>query len=143
MVGVPGARPRAGRVRLSRSADFDRVFRHGRSHAGRELVLYVFPRGESEPPRLGLSVSRKVGGAVQRNKVKRLLREAFSLEGQRLPPGTDAVVVARHEANALAEREGLAGIRRVLGQLVDRVADPESAATRAGESAASAAGSNS
>ena len=143
MVGVPGARPRAGRVRLSRSADFDRVFRHGRSHAGRELVLYVFPRGESEPPRLGLSVSRKVGGAVQRNKVKRLLREAFSLEGQRLPAGTDAVVVARHEANALAEREGLAGIRRVLSQLVDRVADPEAATARAGESDASATGSRS
>jgi ribonuclease P protein component len=143
MVGVPGARPRAGRVRLSRSADFDRVFRHGRSHAGRELVLYVFPRGESEPPRLGLSVSRKVGGAVQRNKVKRLLREAFSLEGQRLPAGTDAVVVARHEANALAEREGLAGIRRVLSQLVDRVADPDAPPARSGESDASAAGSRS
>jgi ribonuclease P protein component len=111
-------------VRLSRSADFDRVFRHGRSHAGRELVLYVFPRGESEPPRLGLSVSRKVGGAVQRNRVKRLLREAFSVEGERLPAGTDAVVVARHEANGLAEREGLAGIRRVLSQLIDRVAEP-------------------
>src|ERR1700733_10325807 len=126
MAGVPGARPRAGRVRLSRSPAFDRVFRHGRSHAGRELVLYVFPRGEAEPPRLGLSVSRKVGGAVQRNRVKRLLREAFALESERLPAGTDAVVVARREANALAEREGLAGIQRVLGQLVDRVAQAES-----------------
>lgn len=123
MVSMPGARPRTGRARLSRSADFDRVFRHGRSHAGRELVLYVFPRGESEVPRLGLSVSRKVGGAVQRNRVKRLLREAFAVESERLPAGTDAVVVARHEANALAEREGLAGIRRVLAQLVDRVAE--------------------
>ncbi len=128
MMGVPGARPRAGRVRLSRSADFDRVFRHGRSHAGRELVLYVFPRGDGvdlDGPRLGLSVSRKVGGAVQRNRVKRLLREAFDLEGSRLPAGTDAVVVARREANALAEREGLAGVRRELSQLLDRVAPPE------------------
>jgi RNase P protein component len=50
-----------------------------------------------------------------------LLREAFVLEGARLPAGTDAVVVARHEANALAEREGLAGIRRALSQLVERV----------------------
>jgi ribonuclease P protein component len=134
MVGTPGARPRAGRVRLSRSADFDRVFRHGRSHAGRELVLYVFPRGEAEEPRLGLSVSRKVGGAVQRNRVKRLLREAFELEGGRLPAGTDAVVVARHEANALAEREGLAGIRRALGQLLERVADgPGGVPARAGD----------
>ena len=126
MVGVPGARPRAGRVRLSRSADFDRVFRQGRSHAGRELVLYVFPRGDGTDvgeARLGLSVSRKVGGAVQRNRVKRLLREAFEIEGSRLPAGTDAVVVARHEANALAEREGLDGIRRALSQLVERVVD--------------------
>src|SRR5205807_8503678 len=126
MAGMPGARPRAGRMRLSRSADFDRVFRQGRSHAGRELVLYVFPRGEGEEPRLGLSGSRKVGGAVQRNRVKRLLREAFALEGNRLPTGTDAVVVARHEANALAEREGLAGIRRALGQLLDQAAPAES-----------------
>src|SRR6185312_16478339 len=126
MVGVSGPRPRAGRVRLSRSADFDRVFRQGRSHAGRELVLYVFPRGETaevDGPRLGLSVSRKVGGAVQRNHVKRLLREAFELEGGRLPADIDAVVVARHEANALAEREGLDGIRRALSQLLERVAD--------------------
>ena len=111
-------------MRLSRSADFDRVFRHGRSHAGRELVLYVFPRGDGSEDggrRLGLSVSRKVGGAVQRNRVKRLLREAFDLEGGRLPAGTDAVVVARHEANALAEREGLEGIRRALSQLLERV----------------------
>jgi ribonuclease P protein component len=120
MVGLPGARPRSGRVRLSRSADFDRVFRQGRSHAGRELVLYVFPRGEADEPRLGLSVSRKVGGAVQRNRVKRLLREAFALEGGRLPAGTDAVVVARREINALAEREGLDGIRRELGHLLEQ-----------------------
>ena len=133
MVGVPGARRRAGRVRLSRSGDFDRVFRQGRSHAGRELVLYVFPRGESEAPRLGLSVSRKVGGAVQRNRVKRLLREAFETEGQRLPAGTDAVVVARREANALAEREGLAGIHRVLSELVDRAAGPSGSSAPQGD----------
>src|ERR1700733_11076053 len=58
---------RSGRGRLSRSAEFDRVFRHGRSHAGRDLVLYVFPRDDDDAgPRLGLSVSRKVGGAVER-----------------------------------------------------------------------------
>jgi ribonuclease P protein component len=106
---------------LSRSGDFDRVFRNGRSVAGRELVLYVFPRGEGGPPRLGLSVSRKVGGAVERNRVKRILREAFAEEAGRLPVGSDAVVVARSGAKALAEREGLAGIRQALGDLVGRV----------------------
>ena len=130
MRSLPGARSRPGRSRLSRSADFDRVFRHGRSHAGRELVLYVFPRGDDEAPRLGLSVSRKVGGAVDRNLVKRLLREGFAQEGAQLPTGTDVVVVARRDAKDLAEREGLAGIRRVLGELI----------TRAAGSAASAGG---
>ena len=94
------------------------MFRNGRSHACRELVLYVFPREEESSPRLGLSVSRKVGGAVQRNRVKRLLREAFALESSRLPAGSDAVVIARHEARGLAEREGLDGIRHALAGLV-------------------------
>jgi ribonuclease P protein component len=116
----PGTGPRPGRGRLTRSADFDRVVRRGRSHASREFVLYVFPREEPGPPRLGLSVSRKVGGAVQRNRVKRLLREAFAIESSQLPPGTDAVVVARHDARNLAERDGLAGVRGVLAELIER-----------------------
>jgi ribonuclease P protein component len=97
--------------------------RNGRSHAGRDLVLYVFPRGGEEPPRLGLSVSRKVGGAVDRNTVKRMLREAFAQECERLPIGSDAVVIARTGAGELAEREGLAGIRAELAELISKVPD--------------------
>jgi ribonuclease P protein component len=122
MLAAPGAGRRPSRARLSRSADFDRVFRQGRSHAGRDLVLYVFPRaGDDGGPRLGLSVSRKVGGAVERNRIKRLIREAFARESVRLPAETDAVVVARRGARQLAEREGLTGVATALAELVDKV----------------------
>jgi ribonuclease P protein component len=110
--------PRRGR--LSRSAEFERVYRHGRSSANRHLVLYSFPNPSAEKPRLGLSVSRKVGGAVDRNRVKRLLREAFSKVEDDLGSGHDLVVVARPEARELAEREGLAGMDASLAELVER-----------------------
>ncbi len=112
-------RPRSqARGRLSRSAEFERVYRHGRSVANRHLVLYTFPNASSPRPRLGLSVSRKVGGAVQRNRVKRLLREAFAQAEGELAAGQDVVVVARPAAGELAEREGLAGVDAALAELI-------------------------
>ena len=101
------------RRRLSRSGEFDRVYRDGSSHATRYLVLYTFPRKdeEREEVRLGVSVNRKVGGAVERNKVKRTLREAFWELADRLPPRHDFVIVARAEIMDLLDREGMNGVR--------------------------------
>jgi ribonuclease P protein component len=118
----PARRPKRGR--LSRSAEFERVYRQGRSVGNRFLVLYSFPRSSAGEPadgtRLGVSVSRKVGGAVERNKVKRLLREAFGTLADRLPDDQDVVVVARPEVRELAERDGLDGVTRELGELVEK-----------------------
>jgi len=125
-------RPTGGRIpkrrRLSRSAEFERVYRQGRSKANRFLVLYSFPRDdeshrdvEMPGPRLWLSVSRRVGGAVDRTHVKCVLREAFWAEAERLPVGADYVLVARPDARELAEREGMPGVRIALSELVDQL----------------------
>jgi ribonuclease P protein component len=124
VAGRPSGGRSPKRRRLSRSAEFERVYRQGRSKANRYLVLYAFPReGDDAPsddgPRLGLSVSRRVGGAVDRTKVKRVLREAFWTEAERLPTGSDYVVVARPDSRDLAEREGMPGVRTALVELVD------------------------
>jgi ribonuclease P protein component len=85
------------RHRLSRSRDFDAVYRKGRSVSTRFLVLYSFPReeGEDGEPRLGLAVSRQLGNAVERNRLKRRLRAAFDAVAGELPPGHDYVLIAR------------------------------------------------
>jgi ribonuclease P protein component len=126
VTGRPSGGRSPKRRRLSRSAEFERVYRQGRSKANRFLVLYAFPREEEnlpdadpDGPRLGLSVSRRVGGAVDRTRVKRVLREAFWAEAERLPSGADYVVVARPDARELAERAGTAGVREALSELVD------------------------
>jgi len=111
----------AKRRRLSRSGEFDRVYRDGSSHATRYLVLYSFPRQteeEVEDVRLGVSVSRKVGGAVDRNRVKRVLRETFWALSDLLPARHDFVLVARPDIRELIERDGSAGVRANIEEVL-------------------------
>ena len=107
------------RHRLSRSRDFDAVYRKGRSVATRYLTLYWFPHeavAAGEDPRVGLAVSRKVGGAVVRNRLKRRLRAVFDELAPSLPRGRDYVVIVRPGLAEAAEAHGHAWLR-------DRVQD--------------------
>ena len=115
-------RPDARRRRLSRSGDFDRVYREGNSRGNRFLVLYSFARQDDEErarARLGLSVGRKIGKAVTRNKVKRAVRDAFWELSDALEAGHDYVIVARPGVEGLLERDGQDGVRASLAELVN------------------------
>jgi len=117
----PRAERRSKKGRLSRSAEFERVYRDGRSYASRHLVVYAFPREEDDGPvRFGVSVGRKVGGAVERNRVKRLLREGFAELSDELRPGHDFVLVARADIGGLAAKEGKDGVASELRELIEK-----------------------
>jgi ribonuclease P protein component len=123
--GDAGARKRR---RLSRSGEFDRVYRDGASQASRYLVIYSFPRGDEDrtETRLGVSASRKVGAAVERNRLKRVLREAFWALSDQLADGHDYVLVARPDLVALAESEGEAGVRRAIADVLGSLPETRS-----------------
>lgn len=117
-----GTAPRR-RARITRSGDFDAVYRRGRSAANRHLVVYAFSRDDrpgDAPARLGLSVSKKVGGAVERNRVKRVLREQFAAIAPGLPGGIDVVVIARPGAAEYVEERGSAALGARLAELAER-----------------------
>jgi ribonuclease P protein component len=95
------------RNRLSRSRDFDAVYRHGRSASTRFLTLYWFEREEAVgDPRLGFAVPKSVGNAVVRNRIKRQLREIVRDRLAVLPQSNDYVLVVRRGLPEAAETQG-------------------------------------
>jgi ribonuclease P protein component len=110
------------RTRLSRSRDFDAVYRQGRSASTRLLVLYWFPReeGEDDAPRLGLAVPKSVGNAVVRNRIKRQLRETWSELEDRARPGHDYVLVARPGLAEPADTRGHAWLVERVGEVLEK-----------------------
>ena len=108
--------------RLSRSRDFEAVYRKGRSFATRYLVVYAFPREDAAvaaEARLGLAVSRKVGGAVARNRLKRRLRAAFEELAASVAAGHDYAISARPGLAEAAETHGFAWLKERVAEALE------------------------
>jgi ribonuclease P protein component len=110
--------------RLSRSRDFDAVYRNGRSVSTRYLTLYRFARPGDEPgdPRLGLAVPKAVGSAVVRNRIKRRLREIWRAElaGAAIDPSSDYVLVVRPGLPEAGEARGHQWLVERVGEVLGK-----------------------
>jgi ribonuclease P protein component len=104
-------------IRIRSRAEFDRVFQAGVRVSDARLTLLAAP-GPVPEARLGISVSRRYGNAVQRNRVKRLIREVFRRLRHDLPPATDWVVLPKPGPGPTLE-----GIRESMKQLSSRLDD--------------------
>ena len=111
------------RNRLSRSRDFDEVYRRGRSVSTRFLTLYWFDREETVgEPRLGLAVPREVGNAVVRNRIKRQLRELFTQRLDRVPATSDYVLKVRSGLPEAVDANGFDWLADRLDEVLGKAA---------------------
>ena len=108
------------RGRLTRAAEFDAVTQLGRAVSGRYLTLRYRATEGGEVARVGYAVPRKVGGAVDRNQVKRRLREAVSRSDELLVPGTDYVLIARPGLAAACEAQGIDWLTSQVEELLQQ-----------------------
>jgi ribonuclease P protein component len=114
---MPGFRPHE---HLRRPEDFRRVYDLRRSASNDWLIVYAAPN-QLAHSRLGLSVSRKFGGAVQRNRLRRLYREAYRLTKTELPSGLDVVLIPRgNDEPNLADL--IAAIPKLISQVAKKLA---------------------
>ncbi|MBM7601360.1 ribonuclease P protein component [Virgibacillus halotolerans] len=102
--------------RIKKNKEFQLAFREGKSFANRQLVIYYLEKTEQAHFRIGLSVGKKIGNAVVRNRIKRYLRKAFQeLEADILRPA-DIVIIARNPTNKMGYEE----IKKSLIHLLNR-----------------------
>ena len=96
------------------------MHRRGRSVSSRFLVLYWLPQDEPAEPRIGFAVPRAAGGAVERNRIKRRLREAWNERLERVPAGHDYVLIVRPGLVEAAESNGFAWLGERVDELLEQ-----------------------
>ncbi|WP_188695558.1 ribonuclease P protein component [Pullulanibacillus camelliae] len=99
---------------LKKNQDFQHVFKKGQSTANRQFVIYVLKQREQAYARVGLSVSKKIGNAVTRNRIKRYIREGLRHYENRFSTGIDCVIIARKPTSELTYWEMLKNLKHVL-----------------------------
>ncbi|AOZ92855.1 ribonuclease P protein component [Paenibacillus crassostreae] len=102
------------RLRLRNRADFSRVYRHGKSFANRQFVTYWFTKKEVEQFRVGISVSKKVGNAVVRNRLRRMVKEIVRHHQSELIEHIDLVFIVRNGALDMPYKDMEKSILHVL-----------------------------
>lgn len=102
--------------RLKRRNDFRRVFRAGNSNANRQFVVYVSSRSDDGPPRIGISVSKKVGKAVVRNRIKRTVKEITRQWIPQLKSKIDIVIIARNPVAQMDYHQMESSLRHVFSR---------------------------
>ncbi|MGG3999283.1 ribonuclease P protein component [Anoxybacillus kestanbolensis] len=102
------------KYRIKKNDEFQEVFKKGKSVANRQFVLYVLDKPEQPYFRIGLSVSKKIGKAVVRNRVKRYIRQVFHEECDRIEIGKDYVIIARMPVATMEYEETKKSLLHVL-----------------------------
>ncbi|CAM3053170.1 ribonuclease P protein component [Sporolactobacillus spathodeae] len=100
--------------RLKKNKDFQVVFKDGRSMANRQFVVYVLAQPGQTYARLGLSVSKKMGNAVMRNHIKRLIKESFREFAEKLETGNDYIIISRRPVRTMSYHEVQGSLKHVL-----------------------------
>lgn len=100
--------------RIKKNADFQKVFKSGKSVANRQFVVYSYIKEDQQEFRIGLSVGKKIGNAVTRNQVKRYIRQAFLEMKDELRNDRDFVIIARHQAATMNFHETKKSLQHVL-----------------------------
>nr|WP_269669028.1 ribonuclease P protein component [Staphylococcus pasteuri] len=99
--------------RIKKNSDFQKIYKKGKSVANRQFVVYTYDNSEQEHFRLGISVSKKIGNAVTRNRIKRAIRENFKVHKQDMIL-KDIIVIARHPAKNMSTLEIQGSLEHVL-----------------------------